>query len=239
MDIAICIVMCVGSAIFGYLLGSISNARIMAKAHGIDITQVGSHNPGGTNVWRNLGWKFGLSTMLLDLLKGFLSAFVPLVLALFVPQVKESLSATMGDHLTLVACIGGISAGIGHSFPLYYHFRGGKNVMVACGFILAISPALMVFGLLCFLLVLLIARRVAAGSVSAAASVIVGGAVICTLTGFGVTGYQYLGMYMGASSYFYFDWVAYIFVLLSCVLVVIRHISNIVQMERGESKRDF
>ncbi len=229
-------------ALYGYLLGCISFARIIARAHGVDITAVGSHNPGGTNVWRTLGWRAGLSCMLLDLVKGFLAAFIPLVLILFVPGIEAAIGPMAfggHSHLTILAAIGGLGAALGHSFPVFYRFKGGKNVMVTCGFIAAVSPVLMLFGLTCFLIALFVSRRVAVGSLTAAASVILGGVTITVLTGLQVQGFQYLGMFLGNNNYFLFDWLAFLIVLFSALLVVVRHRSNIEKMVEGEAGKDF
>lgn len=234
-------------AVYGYLLGSISSARIIAKAKGVDITKLGSHNPGGTNVWRNLGWKAGLTCMLSDMVKGFLAAFVPLLLVTLIPAIREGAAFGLLEfgghqHTTIFACIGGVAACLGHSWPAYYGFKGGKNVMVSCGFVLAVSPQLMLFGLLCFLLALFISRRVAVGSLTAAAAAIIGGLVPVFLTAFHVDpGYQFTGMIFGTQEgmYFLFDWLSYLTILLSSLLIVVRHHSNIEQMAEHKTKKDF
>lgn len=229
-------------AVYGYLIGGVSFARLIAKHHGVDITAVGSHNPGGTNVWRTLGWKAGLSCMLLDMVKGFLAAFIPLMIVLFVPGLADAFGGMNflgASHISIFACVGGFFAALGHSFPIYYRFRGGKNVMVTCGFLLAVSPILMLFGLICFLLALLFSHKVAIGSITAAVAVSAGGIVIAVITTLGLTGFQYLGMNLGGSHYFLFDWIALLVILSSCIFVVIRHRSNIQKIASGQSRKDF
>lgn len=231
--------------IYGYLLGSVSFARVISRTKGVDITKVGSHNPGGTNVWRNLGWKAGLACMLLDMLKGFLAAFVPLLIVTLIPQIRDgdvfgTLEFGGHSHLTFYACLGGIAAGIGHSWPCYYKFKGGKNVMVTCGFGLAISPQLVLFGLIGFLVALFISRKVAVGSLTVAACAILGGLVPVILTAVPVDpGYQYCGWYFGENAFFLFDWLAYLSILLSALLIVVRHHSNIEQLAEHKAQKDF
>lgn len=231
-------------AIWGYLLGSISFARILCQAKGVDITKLGSGNPGGTNVWRNLGWKFGLPCMLLDMLKGFLATFTVLCLVLFVPSLKDG--SILYDfkfqdqaQWNIYPMVAGLFASIGHAFPLYYHFKGGKNVMVVSGAIIATSPQLFLLGFVVFAIVLLSTKKVAPASLSSAIAIILLGLIPVFLTGFRVPGYQYMGMYFNPDSFFLFDWISYLFYLFSACLVIVRHKSNIEKIMKHQDKRDF
>lgn len=110
-----------------YLLGSVSSAVLVCHALGFrDPRTLGSNNPGATNVWRTGSHRAGVITLAADLLKGA----VPVWLA---QQLKLDLNS-------LVLC--GLSAILGHLYPLYFRFRGGKGVATFIGVCLALQPLL-------------------------------------------------------------------------------------------------
>ncbi len=125
------------AVLLGYLAGSLPTGVLVARARGVDLTQVGSGNIGATNVARALGKKLGVLVLLVDALKGYL----PIALAR---------AAFAGDPAlpTLVAAVG-LAAIAGHVFPIWLRLRGGKGVATACGVFLAIAPlpAAAAFGL--------------------------------------------------------------------------------------------
>lgn len=118
----------------GYLLGSLSFATIIAKRHGVDIFKEGSKNPGATNVKRVLGKKAGNTVFVLDFLKGFVAALLPLLLA----NVENR-------ELLAIASI--IAAIVGHSFSIFMRFRGGKGVATTMGGFLALVPWVLLIGI--------------------------------------------------------------------------------------------
>jgi len=103
--------------IFGYLLGSIPWGLLISKAKGVDIRKVGSGNIGGTNVVRGLGLKWGLLVGILDLLKGVIPIFLAIKFLSYDWQVS------------LVA----VTPVLGHIFPVWLNFRGGKGVATTVG----------------------------------------------------------------------------------------------------------
>ena len=114
--------------IFGYLLGSIPFSYLIPKAKGIDIRKVGSGNVGGTNVIRAMGLKFGLLATILDLLK----AVIPVYLATrFFPPTNVLVG---GWQIALVA----ITPVLGHIFPVWLGFKGGKGVGSTIGVLLVL-----------------------------------------------------------------------------------------------------
>lgn len=131
-------------AIAAYLLGSVPFGKIIAKrvAH-IDITSRGSKNIGATNVARELGVNWGLLTLLLDALKGFIPVF------LFSIYASHVLVTDHGLEISII----GLSALLGHQFSIFLRFRGGKGVSTAAGVYLAISPLSCLVALLLFLLI--------------------------------------------------------------------------------------
>lgn len=109
------------TALAGYLLGCISTGLIVSKAYArIDIRKYGSGNTGMTNVMRTLGWVPGALSFMGDMLKGLLATFI-----------GKWLAGELG------MCVGGLSAIIGHDWPVFFGFKGGKGISTSFGFILA------------------------------------------------------------------------------------------------------
>lgn len=144
------------AAAAGYLLGSLPTGALMARARGIDIQKVGSGNIGATNVARALGKKIGAVVLLLDALKGFLP-----VLAVRVAWAQEPQGATT------VALVG-LMATLGHIFPVWLGFRGGKGVATAFGVFLALSPIAALVSLVLYATVYAALRVSSLGSLVAA-----------------------------------------------------------------------
>ena len=133
-----------------YLAGTVPFGTIIArKVAGLDITQKGSGNIGATNVARELGLKWGLLTLMLDLLKGFLPV---LVFTLFMP-----------DHAIGHAMVG-LSALLGHQFSIFKRFKGGKGVATALGIYLALAPLSALMAIPFFILTVAVSDFVSLGS---------------------------------------------------------------------------
>ncbi len=155
--------------ILAYLVGSIPNSIIIAKSvKGIDIRQHGSGNAGGTNVFRVLGWKYGVLTILLDAMKGAIA--VILIARLYLGDFPFP-NATPFDDFTLVQIIAGLSAVIGHVWTIFADFKGGKGIATSLGFLIAIITVDMLLAMAVFFLVVTISRYVSLGSIAAAISV--------------------------------------------------------------------
>ena len=145
--------------ILAYMLGSIPTSLIISKTQfNIDIRDYGSGNAGATNTFRVLGSRWGSIVMVLDMLKGLLAV----KLALLLPFYVENDFARTNFQIGL-----GLAAVLGHIFPLWAEFRGGKGVATLFGLIIAISPwtALSCGGV--FLLVLYLTRFVSLSSILA------------------------------------------------------------------------
>jgi glycerol-3-phosphate acyltransferase PlsY len=136
-----------------YLVGSISFGLVFASRKGVDLRAIGSGNIGATNVGRALGKTTGRKVMLLDILKGF----VPVVLARWVFDLSW-------PWITLV----GIAAALGHVFPIWHGFRGGKGAATAGGVLLGALPPIGGATLITFVLVKKLSRRASVASLSAA-----------------------------------------------------------------------
>jgi len=139
-----------------YLVGAIPTGVILARLAGIeDIRKVGSGNIGATNVYRTAGRKLGVLTLLGDALKGLLPVLAVQLTGRFTPEV-----------IALVAA----AAFLGHCYPVYLGFKGGKGVATALGILLVLSPLTVLVAFVLFALLLWRFRYVSLGSISAAAS---------------------------------------------------------------------
>ena len=155
--------------ILSYLVGSIPTSILISKAvKGIDIREHGSGNAGGTNVFRVLGWKFGVLTIILDALKGAIA--VILISRLYLGSFPFP-NATPFDDFTLVQIIAGIVAVIGHIWTVFAGFKGGKGIATSLGFLIAIITVDMLLALAVFFIVVTFSRYISLGSILAAFSV--------------------------------------------------------------------
>jgi len=140
-----------------YLIGAIPTGIIMTKlTGGEDIRKVGSGNIGATNVYRTAGRKLGVITLIGDCLKGV----IPLLIAIRIFDLQ-------GTDLALV----GLAAFIGHCYPVYLGFKGGKGVATALGVFLVLSPQSILCAVAVFALVLWRWRYISLASISAAAAI--------------------------------------------------------------------
>ncbi len=137
-----------------YLLGSIPTGLLLGKLHGIDVRQEGSGNIGATNLYRTVGRKVGVLTLLGDCLKGFLPVLLAWKLGL-----PEPMQAWIG-----------LAAFCGHVFSIFLLFKGGKGVATALGVYLALAPLAVLGALVLFVILVVIWRYISLGSVVAAAA---------------------------------------------------------------------
>jgi glycerol-3-phosphate acyltransferase PlsY len=129
------------AAVVGYLLGSLPFGYLIARAKGVNIFEVGSKNPGATNVLRVLGKGPGYLAFFLDMLKGAVATGWPLYLAVDADMTNGSAVMTHADgSIRLFAMAGMIGAILGHSFSCFLKFRGGKGVATAAGGFLVLLP---------------------------------------------------------------------------------------------------
>ena len=148
--------------IVSYLSGSVSYALLIAKAHGKDLRSIGSGNLGATNLSRLLGRKWAYLCFSLDMLKGI----IPMIAARLI-----FVSAKAGPAQLTLWLIVGIAAILGHVFPLYLKFRGGKGVATSFGVVLGLWPYYTLPGLVVFVIwaaCVLIWKYISLGSITAA-----------------------------------------------------------------------
>jgi glycerol-3-phosphate acyltransferase PlsY len=144
--------------IIAYLIGSIPTALIISKKYfGIDIREYGSGNMGATNTFRVLGPRYGSLVMVVDILKGMAAVG----LFAFFPYYNELQRTNLMMGL-------GIAAVIGHIYPVFANFKGGKGVATLFGMVLAVQPVIAVSCMGVFIFVLYLTRYVSLSSILAA-----------------------------------------------------------------------
>jgi acyl phosphate:glycerol-3-phosphate acyltransferase len=156
----------------GFLCGSIPFGWLAARAKGIDIRTVGSGNIGGTNVWRALGWRWGLSVLLADVLKGLAPVGA---LLLWIPttapgHMGQPLALHSTGHAAALAMLTGLAAILGHTFTPWLRFRGGKGVATGLGVVIALYQIWVLVPLAVFGITLGVSRFVSLSSMLAALS---------------------------------------------------------------------
>jgi acyl phosphate:glycerol-3-phosphate acyltransferase len=144
-----------GLALVSYLVGSVSPAILVGRYHGSDIRQLGSGNAGATNVARSFGKGWGLLVLALDVLKG---GGVFLLASLWGELLSVAIQAP---------ALAGFFVVLGHCYPIFYGFRGGKGVATALGVFLVFSPLAALAGAGVFALVLTLRRQVSLASLLA------------------------------------------------------------------------
>ncbi len=151
-----------------YFIGAIPSSLWMGKIFfKVDIREHGSGNAGATNTFRILGWKAGTIVLLFDFGKGLLSTLVISQLAWHIGSGPVTLYANWEvDSMILILC--GVAAVIGHMFPIYANFSGGKGAATACGMLYGIEPVSISISLAVFLIVMFSTRYVSLGSITSA-----------------------------------------------------------------------
>ncbi len=153
-----------------YLIGSINFAVIFAKAFTKkDVRELGSGNAGATNVLRNAGLLPGILTFVFDAFKGFVACYMGQIIFdyIFTQTGAELSKGIIGAYICGVACM------IGHIFPLFFGFKGGKGVAISVGIFAVCSPIAIIIGLCVFAAVTFISKYVSLGSVLATITVVV------------------------------------------------------------------
>lgn len=186
--------------ILAYLLGSIPSGIWIGKYfYQTDIRKLGSGNSGTTNTYRVLGKKAGTIVLIMDILKGSLATLLPLWFGL-------------STHPSLII---GVIAAIGHTYPIFAGFRGGKAVATSAGIILAYNPLFFTIAIVFFLIYLYFSRMVSFSSILVGLTAII-------------------------LSFFFQDRSLTIVTILLTVFIIYRHRSNIERIKKGtESKVPF
>lgn len=192
------------AALIAYVLGSIPFGFLAGLIAGIDVRRHGSGNIGATNTLRVLGKKYGYAVFVADVLKGFLAVRIALLFARFDPSI--------GYFIGILAAFFVV---VGHSFPIWLHFRGGKGVAAAAGACLGLVPLATFIAVVVWVAVFLIFRYVSLASIVAAIVLALG----TLLLGYAA------------------DPVLLMFTCLIAALIILRHRSNIVRLLHGSEPR--
>jgi glycerol-3-phosphate acyltransferase PlsY len=193
--------------ILSYLIGSIPTAILISKRFfGIDIREYGSGNMGATNAFRVLGPKYGTIIMVLDILKGMAAVGLFWLLPYYINNELERTNFMMGL---------GLAAVMGHIFPVFAQFKGGKGVATLLGMLIAVQPLVAVCCVGVFVLVLYLTRYVSLSSILGAIML-----PVCVLWIWNEDELSYR-----------------IFALLVAALVIVTHQKNIGRLIKGNENR--
>ena len=196
--------------VISYLLGSIPAGYLAGRIAGIDIRTMGSGNIGATNVTRILGKRFGYPVFVIDFLKGLIAVRVSILVAKQM-QLPETLMELVGI-IAAIACV------VGHIFPVWLRFKGGKGVATSAGALFGLMPLAALVGALIWFFVFKLTRYVSIASITAAIALPI---VIFILLS---------QSEVHSGILFYFS-------ICVAALVVLRHRSNIVRLVNGTEPR--
>lgn len=199
-------------AIIAYLIGSVSFGVIFTKKMaGFDVREKGSKGAGATNVLRNAGKKIAALTLICDILKGIVAMLVAILLGNIVTELDKAL-------LVQVAAIAVV---IGHTFPIFFGFKGGKGVATSLGILLLINWQIGLICLVFALVIMALTRMVSAGSVLAAIL------------------FPVLTLFIG-QEYFIVSGNYFVFSVIMALIVAFNHRTNISRILNGtENKLSF
>lgn len=233
MDILNVFLIYLGIVASGYLIGSVSWARIITKYfYHVDIYSVGSGNAGGTNVGRAVGKKAAIIVIVLDSLKCILPLWIWFFI-LTLTNLGPYMQGICQNYLPVEFFYysAGLAAGIGHVYPIYTKFRGGKAVSCYAGFVVGTNWVLTLIGCICFFGVLAWRKRVSLSSILGVTSVALSTLAIT------VTDYFYSGLFdfsfwffpgpKMSASFFYLG-----FIIVYTVLVIVLHKPNIKRLAK-------
>lgn len=199
--------------LIAYLIGSINFSVIISKKMaGFDVREKGSGNAGSTNVLRTVGKKAAIITLICDILKGIVS----ICIALMISKIAKEQSASILVELAALFVV------IGHTFPIFFDFKGGKGVATSLGVILIINWKIGLICLVFALILMVITRMVSLGSISAAVL------------------FAVLTLFIRDSYIVDYDASFILFGILLAVLVIFNHRSNLKRIISGtENKLSF
>lgn len=191
--------------ILSYLIGAIPNGYVIGKVFfKKDIREFGSGNTGATNSFRVLGKPAGFIVTFLDIFKGFITVFFPLWFSVH----AQGPMSTFFTHGLIV----GIFAIIGHVYPIYLKFKGGKAVATSAGVVLGVNPILLLILAVIFFGILYLTKYVSLSSIIAAISCVIGSLIIHDYILFGMSAFV-------------------------SIILIFRHRSNIVRIFKGEEPK--
>ncbi|MEE0883729.1 MAG: glycerol-3-phosphate 1-O-acyltransferase PlsY [Faecalimonas sp.] len=198
----------------GYLFGLFQTGYIYGMINHVDIRKHGSGNAGTTNALRTLGWKAGVITFIGDCLKCVLA--VVLVRFIFADS----------SHVELLAIYAGLGAVLGHNFPFYLNFKGGKGIASTAGLILAVNPVMFLIVAIVFIAIVWFTQYVSLGSIVIMVLFVIQVVIYGQMGGFGLTDGELYEFYAIA--------------IVLAALAIWRHRANIKRLATGtENKTDL
>jgi len=205
--------------IIAYLIGSINFSILISKKKaGYDIREKGSGNAGTTNMLRNLGKKYAVITLICDILKGVVS----IVIAIIIGKILGG-----NTNAALLVQIAGVAVVLGHTFPIFFGFKGGKGVATSLGILLITNWQI---GLICLvfgIVLIALTRMVSLGAIAAAV-------LFPILTLFIGENYYIVPSFSGLGNGYF------IFSVILAVIVIFNHRTNIKRILNGsENKVSF
>lgn len=203
--------------VLSYLVGSIPGSILVGKVfHGIDVRNHGSGNAGATNTFRVLGWKSGVLATIIDLGKGIVAAGY--ISGLRIDPIPGGFG--FWEAATVVSLIAGVAAVVGHMFPVWAGFKGGKGVNTTAGMLIALTPGTMALTLAVFVLVLVLTRYVSVASLSA---------IVTYPMAIGISKYLLDSPVLDAS--------IFVFALFLAIGLFVAHRTNIQRLMNGTENR--
>jgi glycerol-3-phosphate acyltransferase PlsY len=196
--------------LIGYLIGSFPAGYLAGRIAGIDIRTVGSGNVGATNVLRVLGKRFGYPVFLVDFAKG--------IAAVVLARVMAKSGGSSENTVDLASMLAGICAVVGHSFPLWLKFRGGKGFATSLGVLFALVPLAAAIVCIVWVVTFEIGRYVSLASVVAAIALPITVAVMFFLHRLNTPVFLYFSICLAA-------------------VIVVRHRSNLSRLAKGTEPR--
>ena len=210
-----------GSMLIAYLIGSISVAIMISKRiYKKDVRLYGSGNAGGTNVGRVLGKKAGLAVMVLDVLKSVVAFWLVYLLL-------QWIGFTASPYFEITVYLSSFAAAIGHCYPIYHRFRGGKAVSMYGGYTLATSWLFTILGLSTFFLTLKLKKMVSLASIITASTV----ALLSWLMM--IPGINSFGMWTGIEANILYA----ISSSIQATFLILRHKENIQRIIAGNERK--
>ncbi len=216
------------TVVAAYLIGSINFAVIFTrKYNNVDVRDFGSGNAGTTNVLRVSGVKAGIATFALDILKGAVAAGIGfLVFNLLWNDCNVGMTATSYRNPLFLPQYGAFASGfacmLGHCFPVFFGFRGGKAVATSVGVFAVCCPLAIILGLVGFAISMLLSKIVSLSSLFATFVVV------------GVTAYLAFSYKISLNAN---PWVITIITIGCGLIVILRHLENIKRLIKGEEKK--
>ena len=200
--------------VIGYVFGLFQTGYIYGMINHVDIRKHGSGNAGTTNALRTLGWKAGAITFIGDCLKCVLA--VVLVRFIFADS----------SHVELLALYAGLGAVLGHNFPFYLNFKGGKGIASTVGLILAVNPVMFLIVAIVFITIVWFTQYVSLGSIVIMVLFVIQVVIYGQMGGFGLIGGELYEFYAIA--------------IVLAALAIWRHRANIKRLATGtENKTDI